>query len=80
MLEHVNDVSYPPRALLDLTGQPQAGHGHDVEGQLDEGLGVVEALEEDAAGGHGHLRQLEQFPRQLDEVAPEGSDLQLRLL
>ena len=57
MLEHVDDVPDPPRALLDLAGQAQGGHGHDVEGELHERLGVVEALEEDAAGRHRHLEK-----------------------
>ena len=55
VLEDVDDVPGPARALLDLAGQPQGRHRHDVEGQPDEGLGVVEPVEEHAAGGHGHL-------------------------
>ena len=55
MLEYVDDVPDPPGALLDLAGQSDAGHGRDVEGQANQRLGVIEALEQDAAGRHRHL-------------------------
>lgn len=55
MVEDVDDVAVATWCLLDLAGQRQAGHGHDVEREPDQRLGVVEPLEEDATGGHRNL-------------------------
>ena len=57
VVEDVDDVAVATRGFFDLAGQGEAGHGHDVERQPDQRLGVVEPLEEDAAGGHRNLRK-----------------------
>ena len=56
VLEHVDDVPRAARALLDLAGQSQRGHGHLVELYPDHRLGVEETVEEHARRSHGHLK------------------------
>ena len=55
MVEDVDNIAVSPRRLLNLAGQCQARHGHDVKGQPNQRLGVVEPLEEHAARSHRNL-------------------------
>ena len=57
VLEHVDDVPRAARALLDLAGQSQRGHGHLVELDPHHRLGVEEPVKEHARRRHGHLQQ-----------------------
>jgi len=77
--DDVDDITRPPRRFFYFRGQNEAGHGSYVEGESYKRFDVVKPVEQHAGSGHRRLREFEQLPRSLNQVAAKGANLSLNL-
>ena len=75
VVEHVDYISGSARMFLNLTGKTNAAHGSLLHIILHERFRVEISVEQHASRGHRNLRQLQQFPGSLDEVAAEIAEV-----
>lgn len=77
MVKDIYHISYTTRCFFNFGSEIDAGHSNNLEVVFDEGLGVEEAVEQHLPRRHRHLRQAEEDPGRLDELAAQDAQVGL---